>query len=88
MPPPLSATEVAWMMLGVTQGVLALAWAAGAWRVPGQRAATLGWAAWAALSAATCALFLLALRAGPAAAAWLHAAGGTFAVLALLALQR
>ncbi|MGE5115893.1 MAG: hypothetical protein ACM3N6_05305, partial [Betaproteobacteria bacterium] len=73
MSPPLSATEVAFAMLGVMQALLALAWAGGAWHFAERRHAALGWAAFAAFSAAMFALVVAALRHAGGAAEWLHA---------------
>jgi diguanylate cyclase (GGDEF)-like protein len=46
-----SATEVAFLMVAIIQGVFAVIWALGAWLVPSTRSAALHWATWSTLSA-------------------------------------
>jgi diguanylate cyclase (GGDEF)-like protein len=51
MLPTWSATEVAFLMVAIIQGVFAAIWALGAWLVPTTRSAALHWAVWSGLSA-------------------------------------
>jgi diguanylate cyclase (GGDEF)-like protein len=85
----LPATDVAFLMLGVLQTVLALLWALGGWWIAEERRATLHWAAYAAFGALMFPLLVLAMRMrDPAQAEALRAAGNIAGVLAMLALQR
>jgi diguanylate cyclase (GGDEF)-like protein len=85
----LTATEVAFVMLAVLQGLLALLWALGARWIADARHASAHWAAYAGFSALMFMLLVWALRsAGTAHAEALRAAGNIAGVVAMLALQR
>ena len=85
----LSPTDVAFSMVALMQGVLALVWLVGAWMGTDARRAALHWAAFAALSALSFALLTLALHrtAGLPAELW-RACGNLSGVLAFVALHR
>jgi diguanylate cyclase (GGDEF)-like protein len=89
MPSSLSTTDVAFAMIGVMQGVLALVWLLGSGLAGEMRRASLHWAAFAGLSAVSFALLTLALhRAVPLQAEVLRAAGNLCGIVAMIALQR
>ena len=85
----LSATEVAFVMAGVMQGVLCIVWLLGGWVVTEERRPALQWAAYAGLSACSFALLVTGLRApDPQRAELARAAGNLCGIVAMLALQR
>ncbi len=84
----LTPTEVAFVMLALMQASLTIVWLVGAWAAAETRGATVRWAAYAALSAASFGLLTAALRTAPAEAEWIRAAGNICGVLAMLALQQ
>ena len=89
MPPYLSATEIAYAMVGIMQGVLALVWLAGSWMAGDMQRAARHWSAFAALSAASFAALTLALRGRtPEEAEALRAVGNLCGIAAFIALQR
>lgn len=85
----LSATDVAFAMVGIMQMVAACVWALGAWLVPATRRAAAHWAGYAALSACSFLLLVAALRSSdlPQAEA-LRAIGNLGAILGTILLQR
>jgi diguanylate cyclase (GGDEF)-like protein len=85
----LSATDIAFAMIGVMQGVLALVWLLATWLAGDLRRATLHWAAYATLSAVSFAMLTAALHLhAPPRAEMLRALGNLCGVVALIALQR
>jgi diguanylate cyclase (GGDEF)-like protein len=84
-----TSTDVAFAMIGVMQGVLAVGWLLGSWLAGEMRRATLHWAAFGGLSALSFALLTIALHQRlPLDAEKLRAAGNLCGVVAFLALQR
>src|SRR5450631_2440848 len=83
----MSATDVAFIMAGLMQAVLAILWLLGSWLVGDTRHAAVHWASYAGLSAISFVLLTAALHAPPGAEA-LRACGNICAVGAFLALQR
>jgi len=85
----MTPTDVAFTMVALMQGVLALIWGGGAWVAAPTRAATLQWAGYAGLSALSFMLLSVALHSADAAQAQgIRAAGNVAGVLAMMALQR
>ena len=83
----LSATDIAFAMIGVMQGVLALVWLLATWLAGDLRRATLHWAAYATLSAVSFAMLTAALHLhAPPRAEMLRALGNLCGVVALIAL--
>ncbi len=85
----MSATDVAFAMAGLMQAVMALIWLLGSWLVGDTRRATIHWAAYAALSAASFVLLTAAFHArGSPSNDLLRGFGNIAGFLALIALQR
>jgi diguanylate cyclase (GGDEF)-like protein len=90
----LSPTEVAFALIAVMQTVLALVWWIGGWWAREMRRAVLHWSGYAALSALSFALLVLAMRSAQTQpgellrAELLRAAGNVAGVVALMALRR
>jgi diguanylate cyclase (GGDEF)-like protein len=85
----LTATEIAFAMIGVMQGVLALVWLLGCWVAGDLRRAAAHWAAYAGLSALSFALLTIALTAQPPLRAEsIRALGNLSGIVAFIALQR
>ncbi|HWK85824.1 MAG TPA: GGDEF domain-containing protein [Caldimonas sp.] len=84
-----SATDIAFAMIAVMQGVLAIVWLLGSWLAGDTRRAAMHWAAFAALSAVSFSLLTLAMHLHPAVhAEMLRAAGNLCGIVAFMALQR
>jgi diguanylate cyclase (GGDEF)-like protein len=83
--PSLSATEIAFLMVACQQAVLGFGWLAGAALMPESRRAALHWALYAALSAVSLVLFVVAVK--PAIEP-LRALANLCIVASLVALQR
>jgi diguanylate cyclase (GGDEF)-like protein len=84
-----TSTDVAFAMIGVMQGVLAVGWLLGSWLAGDMRRATLHWAAFGGLSAVSFALLTAALHQRvPLDAEEVRAAGNLCGIVAFLALQR
>ena len=83
--PSLSATEIAFLMVACQQVVLGFGWLAGAALMPDSRRAALHWALYAALSAVSLVLFVVAVKPGIES---LRALGNLCIVASLVALQR
>jgi diguanylate cyclase (GGDEF)-like protein len=89
MLPAMSATDVAFIMAGLMQAVLAAVWLLGAWLIGDTRRAAVHWAGYAALTAVSFALLTAALHMQVRLTAeLLRAAGNLIGVIALLALHR
>ncbi|MEO7009433.1 MAG: GGDEF domain-containing protein, partial [Caldimonas sp.] len=85
----MSATDLAFLMIGVMQGVLALVWLLGSLLAGELRRATLHWAAYAGWSAVSFAFLTAALLPdAPLHAEPLRALGNLSGIVALIALQR
>ena len=85
----MSATDLAFVMIGVMQGVLALVWLLGSLLAGELRRATLHWAAYAGGSAVSFAFLTAALLPdAPLHAEPLRALGNLSGIVALIALQR
>ncbi|MEO8526653.1 MAG: GGDEF domain-containing protein [Caldimonas sp.] len=78
----MSATDVAFSMVGLMQAVLALVWLLGSWLLADTRRAAIHWSAFAALSAISFVLMIAALHARPSSSAELLRAAGNMAWLA------
>ncbi len=85
----LSATDIAFAMIGVMQGVLAIVWLLGSWLTGDTRRAAAHWAAYAALSAVSFAFLTVAMHLHPPLRAeMLRALGNLCGIVAFIALQR
>ena len=95
----LTPTDVAFLMAGLMQAVLAVLWLIGGWVIGDTQRAAVHWSAFAGLSAASFGFLVAAMLAhdalahdsyssNPQAAEWLRAAGNIMGVLGLMALQR
>jgi diguanylate cyclase (GGDEF)-like protein len=89
MPSSLSATDIAFAMIAVMQGVLACVWLLGSWLAGDMKRATLHWAVYAGLSAVSFVWLAAALNVEASLQAeLLRATGNLCGVVALIALQR
>src|ERR1039457_7203479 len=89
MPSSLSATDIAFAMIAVMQGVLACVWLQGSWLACDMKRATLHWAVYAGLSAVSFVWLAAALNVEASLQAeLLRATGNLCGVVALIALQR
>lgn len=85
----LTATEVAFFMAALVQGVLGGLWLLGGWLIADNRRAATHWAAFSALSALSFLLLVAAMRSPVEPdSGLLRAAGNIAGVVALVALQR
>ncbi|HZV92036.1 MAG TPA: GGDEF domain-containing protein [Caldimonas sp.] len=85
----MSATDVAFTMVGLMQAVLGVAWLFGSWLLGDSRRVAVHWAFFAASSAVSFAFYTMALHAPLVGRAEsLRAGGNIILVLALIAMQR
>jgi diguanylate cyclase (GGDEF)-like protein len=88
MPPYLSATDVAYTINAVMQGVFCGIWLLGSWVLGDVRRAALHWSAFAALSAAFAALTIVLHHPPLAQADYLRAFANLIGLAAMIALDR
>jgi len=89
MLPDLSATDIAYTMNAVMQGVFCAIWLLGCWVIGDVRRAALHWSAFAGLSSLSFLALIVALhQPAPLPAEYLRALGNLFALAAMLALHR
>ena len=85
----LSATDIAFAMNALMQGVFCGIWLLGSWVIGDVRRAALHWSAFAGLSTLSFLALIVALREDvPLPAEYLRALGNLFGVAAMLALHR
>jgi len=89
LPAHLSATDIAFAMNAVMQGVFCAIWLLGSWVIGDVRRAALHWSAFAGLSTLSFLALMVALHQQvPLPAEYLRAVGNLFGVAAMLALHR